>query len=249
MDRPISETSTWQHTTFTRKTTIPSVGFEPAIPASGRPQTHALDRAATGDIHGNYILEIHGGQGSSGGTVTRYELSRLGTENWGRGGAEIFSSRPDRPCGSPSLLYNGYRVFLGGKAAGALRSPPTTFRRQGLNYSCTCTGMPRGDVCRLPPLSVHDYVKMAYRFLRIYFFFHITKLVKALGAFAKLRKATDSFVMSVCLSIRLSAWNNSATNGRIFMKFDAWLFFENLLINFKVPLQSDKNNGTLYEAL
>jgi len=124
MDRPISETSTWQHTTFTRKTTIPSVGFEPAIPASGRPQTHALDRAATGDIHGNYILEIHGGQGSSGGTVTRYELSRLGTENWGRGGAEIFSSRPDRPCGSPSLLYNGYRVFLGGKAAGALRSPP-----------------------------------------------------------------------------------------------------------------------------
>jgi hypothetical protein len=25
-----------------------SVGFEPAIPASERPQTHALDRAATG---------------------------------------------------------------------------------------------------------------------------------------------------------------------------------------------------------
>ena len=26
---------------------MPSVGFEPAIPASDRPQTHALDRAAT----------------------------------------------------------------------------------------------------------------------------------------------------------------------------------------------------------
>jgi len=25
-----------------------------------------------------------------------------------------FSSRPDRPCGPPSLLYNEYRVFLGG---------------------------------------------------------------------------------------------------------------------------------------
>jgi hypothetical protein len=27
---------------------MPSVGFEPAIPASERPKTHALDRAATG---------------------------------------------------------------------------------------------------------------------------------------------------------------------------------------------------------
>jgi hypothetical protein len=35
------------------------------------------------------------------------------------------------------------------------------------------------------------------------------------GAFAKLRKATISFVMSV----RPSAWNKSAPTGRIFMKF------------------------------
>ena len=27
---------------------MPSVGFEPTIPASERPQAHALDRAATG---------------------------------------------------------------------------------------------------------------------------------------------------------------------------------------------------------
>ena len=26
-----------------------------------------------------------------------------------------FSARPDRPCGLPSFLYNGYRVFPGGK--------------------------------------------------------------------------------------------------------------------------------------
>jgi hypothetical protein len=37
-----------------------------------------------------------------------------------------------------------------------------------------------------------------------------------LRAFAKLRKATISFVMSV----RPSAWNNSTLTGRIFMKFD-----------------------------
>jgi hypothetical protein len=29
--------------------------------------------------------------------------------------------RPDRPSGPPSLLYNGYRVFPGGKADGAWR--------------------------------------------------------------------------------------------------------------------------------
>ena len=34
-------------------------------------------------------------------------------------GGEIFRTRPDRPCGPPSFLYNGYRVFTGGKAAGA----------------------------------------------------------------------------------------------------------------------------------
>jgi len=37
-----------------------------------------------------------------------------------------------------------------------------------------------------------------------------------LGTFANLRTATLSVVMSVCPS----AWNNSAPNGRIFMKFD-----------------------------
>jgi hypothetical protein len=31
------------------------------------------------------------------------------------GGGEILRTCPDRPWGPPSLLYNGYRVFLGGK--------------------------------------------------------------------------------------------------------------------------------------
>ena len=36
------------------------------------------------------------------------------------GGGEIFRTRPDRPWGPPSLLYDGYRIsFPGGKAAGA----------------------------------------------------------------------------------------------------------------------------------
>ena len=35
------------------------VGFEPAIPASERPQTHALDRAATGKgVHMTLLTQI-----------------------------------------------------------------------------------------------------------------------------------------------------------------------------------------------
>ena len=36
------------HNTHTRLTSMPQAGFEPAVPASEQPQTHALDRAATG---------------------------------------------------------------------------------------------------------------------------------------------------------------------------------------------------------
>jgi hypothetical protein len=42
-----------------------SVGFEPAIPACERPQTHTVDRAATGiglhNIYAHKCLEIHEG--------------------------------------------------------------------------------------------------------------------------------------------------------------------------------------------
>jgi hypothetical protein len=42
--------------------------------------------------------------------------------NPGRGGGgEIFRTPIDRPRGPPSLLYNGYRVFPGGKATKAWR--------------------------------------------------------------------------------------------------------------------------------
>ena len=60
-----------------------------------------------------------------------------------------------------------------------------------------------------------------------------------LGAFTKLLKAAISFVMSV----RPSTWNNWASNGRIFMKFDISVFYENLSRKIQVSLKSDKNKG------
>jgi len=62
---------------------------------------------------------------------------------------------------------------------------------------------------------------------------------KFLGAFAKLRRATITFVMSV----RPSACNNSARTGRIFIKFDIWGFFRKSVEKIQVSLNSDKNKG------
>jgi len=58
------------------------------------------------------------GLDSAVGIATRYGLDGLGSNP---GGGEIFRTRPDRPWGPPSHLYNGNQVFPGGKAAGAWR--------------------------------------------------------------------------------------------------------------------------------
>jgi hypothetical protein len=56
-----------------------------------------------------------------------------------------------------------------------------------------------------------------------------------LGAFAKLPKATISCVY---FSVRPSAWNNSASIGRIFMKG----IFRKSVEKIQVPLKSEKND-------
>jgi hypothetical protein len=64
----------------------------------------------------------------------RYGLNGPGIEFrwwWWGGGGEIFRTRPDWPWGPPSVLYNGYWVIPGGKAAGAWRWPPTIIQRRG----------------------------------------------------------------------------------------------------------------------
>ena len=47
-DQLVAETSTSQHTTLTTENSYAPSGFEPTFSAGERPQTHALDRAATG---------------------------------------------------------------------------------------------------------------------------------------------------------------------------------------------------------
>ena len=57
------------------------------------------------------------GRDSSVGIATRYGLDDQGIES--RWGGHIFRILLERPLEPPRLLYNRYRVFPGGKAAGA----------------------------------------------------------------------------------------------------------------------------------
>jgi hypothetical protein len=66
------------------------------------------------------------GRDSSVDVATGYGLDGPGIEKKSRWD-KIFRTRPDRLWGPPSLLFNGYRVFTGGKSAGAWCWPHTPF--------------------------------------------------------------------------------------------------------------------------
>jgi len=69
-------------------------------------------------------------------------------------------------------------------------------------------------------------------------------LLVLLVVLAKLRKAN---VASSCQSVCLSAWNDLAPTGRICIKFDIWVFLENLYRKIKFYYSRTRTAGTLYE--
>ena len=60
----------------------------------------------------SHALPFLWGRDSAVGIATAYGLDSPWIESWL---GEICRTRPDRPWGPPSLLYNGYRVFPEGK--------------------------------------------------------------------------------------------------------------------------------------
>ena len=79
------------------------------------------------------------GPGSLVGIATGYGLDGPGIES--RWVGEIFRTCQNRPWGPPSLLYNGYRVFPGGKerpGRDADPSPPSSsVVMKGKSYTST----------------------------------------------------------------------------------------------------------------
>ena len=99
-----------------------------------------------------WVLEFSG-PGSVVGMATGYGLDGPGFES--RWGGEISRTCPDRPWGTPSLLYNGYRVFPGGKkrpVRDANPSPPSSaVVMKEYNYTSTppmgCTAVQSLSAC------------------------------------------------------------------------------------------------------
>jgi len=84
------------------------------------------------------------GYDSTVSIATRYGLEGPRIKSWQ---GNVFHTRPGQPWSPPNLPHNGYRVFLGGKAAGAWRWPPTPYLALRLKkeYSYKST----------PPLGLH----------------------------------------------------------------------------------------------
>jgi len=91
-DRPIAETSTWQH----------PAGFEPEISASERPQAHTLDRAATGDRTADNLRDVFGDACQWG------EIGTGGHSNC----VEIFSMTKVATCDYDTQILNLYTSLL-----------------------------------------------------------------------------------------------------------------------------------------
>jgi hypothetical protein len=97
-------------------------GIIPPLPICLR----SINRDLTLYIFLNLDVSCNHGLGSVVGIATGYGLNGPGIESrWVRD----FRTCPDRPWGAPSLLYNGYRVFPGGKerlGRDADPSPPSS---------------------------------------------------------------------------------------------------------------------------
>jgi hypothetical protein len=68
--------------------------------------------------------------------------------------------------------------------------------------------------------------------------------------FAPSQDRLKRLLHSSCLSVRPTAWNNSALTGRIFIRSDTWaFFFLNLVRKFKSHSNLTRITGNLYEDI
>ena len=106
-DQLVADTSTW-HNTHKGQTSMLPVGFEPTIPAGERPQTYALDRAATWTGYQLLILSESVNIILCCNLIVAPSIKKLPTCFWKRGCNKIPSGTYSEPGGSsihPSVLF------------------------------------------------------------------------------------------------------------------------------------------------
>ena len=75
---------------------------------------------------------------------------------------------------------------------------------------------------------------------------------KLQAIFRRVRKIEEKRLLvlsrlSIPMSVRPYARTNLAPTGRVFMKFEIWVFFKTCRKNFKFLLNTTRSNGTLHE--
>ena len=63
----------------------------------------------------------------------------------------------------------------------------------------------------------------------------------------RLQNCEKRLLAPSCLTVRPSAWNNLASTGPIYVKFETGIFFKYLLRSFKCHLILSRITGTLHE--
>ena len=100
------------------------------------------------------------GPGSVVGIATGYRMVRRSNP----GGGEIFHTCPDPPWGPPSLLYNGYRVFPGGKERPRRYADPSTLLVPWSRRSIAIRLLPLWAVRPVQSLSACTRVHFTFAF-------------------------------------------------------------------------------------
>jgi hypothetical protein len=131
------------HNTHNRQTSIPSVGFEPTILVSERPQTHALDLAATG--MGQYILL----------TVISVESDAPGACDRGQMSPKVFRTFPTSSTVQHPYFSGTQWLFANPVQGSVLENLMLLYRFFYIcNFSFRSTGYPKHDIALSTILSV-----------------------------------------------------------------------------------------------
>jgi uncharacterized membrane protein YesL len=98
-------------------------------------------------------------------------------------------------------------------------------------------------VVTLRKIQIYQYILRNYISLNVWYILQVKLTI--LGAFAKLRKAIASVVMSVCLSVYLSVRPHGTSRLPLNGFFGIWCsnIFRRTFEKIKVSLKSDKNSG------
>ena len=92
-----------------------------------------------------------------------------------------------------------------------------------------CTHLPtQFQLTYFSPQSFHNTHKTEVTHILIKHVFILSYVRISLRQTFLMRFRKTEKICQVALSTRLSAWNNSAHTGRIFIKFDIWVFFRKI---------------------